>query len=81
MRKNVKGCIEFDGYKYWYEQRLAKDRVDLCLATKDPQTYCNGFYLFSTKDPGDGIEFVVTKTNNPKFECNGRKIFNYDAHR
>jgi hypothetical protein len=57
--------IEYKGYKYWYEYKLAKDRVDICLATKDPKKYCNGFYLYSTKDPGSGKAYVVVKTNNP----------------
>jgi hypothetical protein len=35
------------------------------LATKDPEQYCNGTFLYSTKDPGDGKEFVVTDTNEP----------------
>lgn len=47
------------------EHKLAKDRVDICLATKDPKRYCNGFYLYSTKDPGSGKAFVVVKHNNP----------------
>lgn len=57
--------IDYEGYRYWYEYKLAKDRVDICLATKDPKKYCNGFYLYSTKDPGSGKCFVVVKHNNP----------------
>lgn len=57
--------IDYNGYRYWYEHKLAKHGVDICLATKDPNKYCNGFYLYSDKDPGSGLEFVVTKTNNP----------------
>jgi len=60
--------ITYDGYKYWYEYKIARDRVDICLATKDPGKYCNGFYLYSTKDPGTGKEFVVVKTDDPKFK-------------
>ena len=68
--------INYRGYKYWYEYRLAKDRIDPCLATKDPKKYCNGFYLYSTKDPGNGKAFVVIKTNNPNFSgC--MDYFNY----
>ncbi len=59
--------IDFEGYRYWYEYKLAKNRIDICLATKDPTKYCNGFYLYSDKDPGTGKEFVVTKTNNPNY--------------
>lgn len=57
--------IEYNGYLYWYQYKTAKDRVDICLGTTDPKKYCNGFYLYSTKDPGNGKAFVVTKTNNP----------------
>lgn len=57
--------IEMNGYWYEYERKAAKDRVDICLATKDPKQYCNGVYLYSMKDPGSGIEFVVTDTNDP----------------
>lgn len=57
--------IDYEGYRYWYEHKLAKHRVDICLATKDPKRYCNGFYLYSTKDPGCGKAFVVVKHNNP----------------
>lgn len=56
--------IDYKGYRYWYEQRPAKHRVDICLATKDPEKYCNGFYLYSDKDPGSGLCFVVVKTDN-----------------
>ncbi len=57
--------IDYKGYRYWYQYRSPKDRVDICLATKDPNKYCNGFFLYSTKDAGTGMEFVVTDTNNP----------------
>jgi hypothetical protein len=57
--------IEYKGHKYWYEHRLAKDRQDICLGTYDPKSYCNGFYQYSTKDPGDGLAFVVVATDNP----------------
>lgn len=57
--------IDYKGHRYWYEQRPAKHRVDICLATKNPEKYCNGFYLYSDKDPGSGLCFVVVKTDNP----------------
>lgn len=57
--------IEYRGYKYWYEKRPGKHGIDICLATYDPTLYCNGFSLFSRKDPGSGLAFVVTKTDNP----------------
>lgn len=59
------GHIEYRGYTYHYEHRLGKHEVDMCLATKDPKEYCNGFYLYSQKDPGDGMAFVITSHNNP----------------
>ena len=56
--------IDYDGYWYEYEYRLAKHRIDLCLATKDPKEYCNGYYLYSDKDPGNGMAYVILNTNN-----------------
>lgn len=64
MNEELKSIV-YKGYRYWYEHRPAKHRVDTCLATKDPEKYCNGFYLYSDKDPGSGKEFVVVKTDNP----------------
>lgn len=60
--------IYYKGYEYWYEYRVAKHKVDRCLATKDPKAYCNGFYLFSDKNPGNGKAFVILRTNNPNLE-------------
>jgi len=57
--------IELDGYWYEYEHKLAKHKIDICLATKDPTKYCNGYYRYSEKDPGDGKEFVIIDTNDP----------------
>lgn len=57
--------IEHEGYTYWYEHKVARHRVDLCLATKDPKRYCNGYYLYSDKDPGSGKCFVIVRTDNP----------------
>ena len=64
MTKKHLNYIEYKGYKYWYEQKIARHGVDICLATKNPKEYCNGFYLYSDKDPSNGIPFVVVKTNN-----------------
>ena len=57
--------IDYEGFRYWYEYMPARHRKDTCLATKDPVKYCNGFYLYSTKDPGNGFAYVVIKHNNP----------------
>lgn len=57
--------VDYEGFRYWYEYRQGKHRADICLATEDPKKYCNGFYIYSDKDPGNGSAFVVTKTNNP----------------
>jgi len=61
----MKKFIDYKGFRYYYEYKLAKNRVDMCLATKDPDKYCNGFYLYSDKDPGDGKAFVIISHNNP----------------
>ncbi len=63
----IEQSIVFEGYIYWYEHKQAKDRIDICLGTNDPTKYCNGLYLYSTKDPGDGKAFVVVKTNDSKY--------------
>jgi hypothetical protein len=57
--------VEMNGYWYQYQHKLARHGVDTCLATKNPQEYCNGLYLFSSKDPGDGRAFVVVATTDP----------------
>lgn len=58
--------IEYEGFIYWYEYKLARDRVDICLATTNPKQFCNGVYLYSAKDPGNGMAFVVIETNDPE---------------
>lgn len=67
------GCIIHDGFKYWYEYKLARNRVDICLGTKEPDRYCNGLFLYSQKDEGDGMEFVIIKTDNPEITINPPK--------
>ncbi len=57
--------IDYKGHRYWYKYQLAEHRKSLCLATEDPCKYCNGIYLFSKKDPGDGKCFVIIKSTNP----------------
>jgi hypothetical protein len=61
--------IDYEGYRYVYEYRPGK-KGDICLATKDPKRYCNGFYWYSTKDPGSGMVFVVVGHNNPNVNWN-----------
>lgn len=56
--------IEYNGYTYWYQYKPGK-KGDICLATKEPKKYCNGFYWYSPKDPGNGMAFVIVKHNNP----------------
>ena len=51
--------IVYDNKEYEYEHKLASNG-DLCLATKDPDKYCNGVYKYSDKDPGSGKCFVIT---------------------
>lgn len=60
--------MEINGYWYEYEHKLAKHRIDMCLATKDPKKYCNGFFKYSMKDPGTGKEFVIIDTNDPEIK-------------
>ena len=52
-------------FKYWYEYKLATNG-DTCLATKRPEEYCNGVYVYSSKDPGTGKAFVVMHTRKIK---------------
>jgi hypothetical protein len=59
--------INYKGHDYYYEYRLAKGR-ELCLATKDPQEYCNGWFAYSSKDPGSGMEFVIVDTTNTEVQ-------------
>jgi len=58
------GFIHIDRKYYAYEYRKARHEIDFCLATKDPQKYCNGHYLYSRKNPGNGLAFVITFTTN-----------------
>ncbi len=55
----MKNRIAFEGFIYEYEKKPAENG-DLCLATNDPQKYCNGVYSYSSKDNGDGLAFVIT---------------------
>lgn len=57
--------VDFEGCRYWYEYRLA-NKGEICLATEDPEKYCNGVYAYSPKDPGNGKAFVVLLSNNHK---------------
>ena len=59
--------VIIDGFKYYYEYKKARHKIDFCLGTKNPKEYCNGYYLYSDKDSGDGIEFVIVSTDNPDF--------------
>lgn len=60
----TKGIVEMNGFRYWFEYILAK-KGDMCLATKDPMSYCNGYYAYSPKDPGNGKAFVIMETDDP----------------
>lgn len=59
--------VIIDGFKYFYEYRNARHKIDFCLGTKNPKEYCNGYFLFSEKQEGDGAEFVIISTDNPNF--------------
>lgn len=57
--------IELDTYWYEYTKDVAFHNLDFCLATNDPCKYCNGYYKYSSKDPGDGLEYVILRSNDP----------------
>jgi hypothetical protein len=59
--------IEKDGYWYEYVLGLGLHRQSICLATREPNRYCNGLYLYSSKDPGSGKCYIVVDTNNPEY--------------
>ena len=58
------GWIKYKGHNYWYTHRSAK-KGEICLATENPDKYCNGFFTASGKYPDDGLLFVVYNTDNP----------------
>lgn len=62
---NETESIKHGGFTYWYQHRLARHKIDYCLATTDPKEYCNGYYLYSSKDPGNGNAFVIVDTDDP----------------
>lgn len=64
-------CIDFDGYRYWYEYKLARHDVDICLGTTNPEEYCNGYYLYSHKDPGSGMGIRNRKNRQSKTNHKG----------
>lgn len=59
--------VIIDGFKYFYEYKNARHKIDFCLGTKSPKEYCSGYYLYSDKDAGSGVEFVIVSTDNPDF--------------
>lgn len=59
-----KGIVEMDGYRYVYEYMIAQTG-DMCLSTKNPMEYCNGYHAYSIKDPGAGKCFVIIETDDP----------------
>lgn len=72
-----KGVVNMNGYWYEYHRKAARHRSSICLSTKNPAEYCNGTFLYSTKDPGSGIEFVVINTNDPEVK---RSLKKYREH-
>lgn len=68
------GRINWGGYWYEYKYMLARHQLDICLATTDPDKFCNGTYLYSKKDPGNGLAFVVVNTNDPMVAVMKSKI-------
>ena len=68
--ENKNGKITFDSDEYQFEYKCARNNKDFCLATKDPTKYANGFYLYSDKDPGSGMKFVIVDTTNQELKNN-----------
>ena len=60
--------------KYYYEHKQAK-HGDICLATKDPTTYCNGIYKYSIKDPGSAKQFVAGNVMQLKNRLRHEAVF------
>lgn len=58
--------IYYGSYTYWYVLTTATTG-DMCLATTNPDQYCNGLYRYSGKDPGSGLVYVVKLTNDPAY--------------
>lgn len=59
-----KGIVSMNGFRYWYKHIVAS-KGDMCLSTKNPNKYCNGYHAYSHKDPSNGKCFVITQTDDP----------------
>ncbi len=59
-----KGIVSMNGFRYWYEHIVAH-KGDMCLSTKNPNKYCNGYHAYSPKDPGSSKCFVIIETDDP----------------
>lgn len=69
-------CLTNDKYYAMYTKKLAKHKKDTCI-----QPIHGGTWLYSTKDPGSGMENVVIATNDPELllthpELGTNEIFN-----
>lgn len=58
--------ITHKGFWYRYDFLIPRVGIDYCLATNEPEQYCNGIYKY--KDKLDKKEFVILDTNNPELK-------------
>lgn len=61
-----KGAVMKDDHIYWYEYRLARPGMSVCLFTEDPTIAHGGLYLYKGGDTENGWAHVITKTTNSK---------------
>jgi hypothetical protein len=54
-------CKTSSGFDAMYVRKLAKHNEDICI-----QPVHGATWLYSTKDPGNGMENVVIATNDPE---------------
>ena len=54
-------CLTNEKYYALYTKKLAKHKKDICI-----QPVHGGTWLYSSKDPGSGMENVVVATNDPE---------------
>lgn len=69
-------CMTNDKYYAMYARKPAKSKKDICITPIHGNTW-----LYSDKDPGEGIENVVIATNDPELlsfnpELGNNEIFN-----
>lgn len=73
---DYKICLTNDKYYAMYVKKLARHKQDICI-----QPVHGATWLYSSKDPGSGVENVVIATNDPELlnthpELGNNEIFN-----